>query len=57
VGAAARAAIVRATRALRRYGFISLWSMLTLSVVSAVILLFRWDPGGLGARRRLGEEV
>uniref|UniRef100_A0A7S3VHZ7 Protein TIC 21, chloroplastic n=1 Tax=Dunaliella tertiolecta TaxID=3047 RepID=A0A7S3VHZ7_DUNTE len=40
MGAAARAAIMRATRAVQRYGWISFWVQLSLSVVSAVILLF-----------------
>lgn len=37
---AARKALQRATRAVQRYGWISFWVQLTLSVVSAVILLF-----------------
>ena len=40
LGEAARKALARATRAMTRYGWISFWTQLTLSVVSAVILLF-----------------
>ena len=40
MGEAARKALTRATRAMTRYGWISFWTQLTLSVVSAVILLF-----------------
>ena len=40
MGEAARKALGRATRAMSRYGWISFWVQLTLSVVSAVILLF-----------------
>jgi len=36
----ARAALMRATSAMRRYGWIAFWTQLTLSVVSGVILLF-----------------
>jgi hypothetical protein len=37
---AARKALGRATRAIQRYGWLSFWTQLTLSVVSGVILLF-----------------
>jgi hypothetical protein len=37
---AARKALFKATRAVRRYGWTSFWAQLTLSIVSAVILLF-----------------
>jgi len=40
MGEAARKALERATSAIRRYGWIGFWVQLTLSVVSAVILLF-----------------
>lgn len=40
MGEAARKALSRATTAVKRYGWISFWVQLTLSVVSAVILLF-----------------
>jgi len=36
----AKAALARATGAMRRYGWIAFWTQLTLSVVSGVILLF-----------------
>jgi hypothetical protein len=40
LGEAARASLARATRAMRRFGWIGFWAQLTLSVVGAVILLF-----------------
>ena len=40
MGEAARKALARATLAVKRYGWIGFWIQLTLSVVSAVILLF-----------------
>lgn len=40
MGEAARKALARATTAIKRYGWIGFWVQLTLSVVSAVILLF-----------------
>lgn len=40
MGEAARKALTRATTAVKRYGWISFWVQLTLSVVSGVILLF-----------------
>lgn len=40
MGETARKALARATFATKRYGWISFWVQLTLSVVSAVILLF-----------------
>ncbi|GAX82913.1 hypothetical protein CEUSTIGMA_g10339.t1 [Chlamydomonas eustigma] len=40
MGEAARKALSRASSAMNRYGWISFWVQLTLSVVSAVILLF-----------------
>jgi hypothetical protein len=40
LGEAARASLARATRALRRFGWVGFWAQLTLSVVGAVILLF-----------------
>ena len=36
----AKAALARAARAMRRYGWLAFWSQLTMSVVSGVILLF-----------------
>ncbi|GLC33477.1 hypothetical protein PLESTB_000079100 [Pleodorina starrii] len=40
MGEAARRALWRATGAVRRYGWLSFWAQLTLSVVGGVILLF-----------------
>lgn len=40
LGEAARKALTRATAAVRRYGWLSFWAQLSLSVVSGVILLF-----------------
>ena len=40
MGDAARKALSRATNAVRRYGWLSFWAQLTLSVVGGVILLF-----------------
>ncbi|PNW77861.1 hypothetical protein CHLRE_10g454734v5 [Chlamydomonas reinhardtii] len=40
MGEAARRALSRATSAVRRYGWLSFWAQLTLSVVGGVILLF-----------------
>jgi hypothetical protein len=40
MGEAARKALSRATVAVKRYGWIGFWVQLTLSVISAVILLF-----------------
>ncbi len=40
MGEAARKALARATNAVRRYGWLSFWAQLTLSVVGGVILLF-----------------
>ncbi|EFJ52038.1 hypothetical protein VOLCADRAFT_87168 [Volvox carteri f. nagariensis] len=40
MGEAARRALSRATGAVRRYGWLSFWAQLTLSVVGGVILLF-----------------
>lgn len=40
MGEAARRALSRATNAVRRYGWLSFWSQLALSVVGGVILLF-----------------
>jgi hypothetical protein len=40
MGDAARKALERATRAIKRYGWFSFWVQLSLSVVSGVILLF-----------------
>ena len=40
MGETARRALANATQATKRYGWISFWVQLTLSVVSAVILLF-----------------
>lgn len=40
MGEPARKALQRATRAVQRYGWLSFWVQLTLSIVSAVILLF-----------------
>jgi hypothetical protein len=40
MGDAARKALSRATRSIKRYGWFSFWVQLSLSVVSGVILLF-----------------
>lgn len=40
IGEAARKALGKATTALKRYGWVSFWVQLTLSVVSGVVLLF-----------------
>ncbi|KAL6764511.1 hypothetical protein V8C86DRAFT_2471373 [Haematococcus lacustris] len=40
LGEAARNALIRATSAVKRYGWLSFWVQMTLSVVSGVILLF-----------------
>jgi hypothetical protein len=40
LGEAARKALTRATAAVRRYGWIGFWVQVTVSVISAVILLF-----------------
>jgi len=40
LGEAARASLAKATSSMKRYGWIGFWVQLTLSVVSAVILLF-----------------
>jgi hypothetical protein len=40
MGDVARKALAKATRATKRYGWLTFWVQLSLSVVSAVILLF-----------------
>jgi hypothetical protein len=54
----ARAALLRASSAMRRYGWLAFWVQLSLSVISGVILLFSvaftatvrpgWQGGGGG---------